>query len=190
MSQGIACTRAVYENLERTMRPTSLLATSDAESARDMSGVKDVQSITQQIVSFDTILTTMYTIVAILVLAAGILGSVVLYNLGALSFAERNRELATLKVLGFSKKKIKALLRAQNTWLTIIGILIGLPVGFAMLVLMMTTMAESSDFPASVAPLSLLLCIAFTFLVSFVVNWVLSSKVKTIDMVSSLKSVE
>jgi putative ABC transport system permease protein len=114
----------------------------------------------------------------------------VLYNLGALSFSERTRELATLKVLGFSKKRINALLRAQNTWLTAIGVCIGLPIGYGMLVLMMTTMAESSDFSGYVAPASIVICVASTFFVSTLVNWILSTKVKTIDMVSSLKSVE
>jgi putative ABC transport system permease protein len=190
MSQGLACVRPVYESLGRTMTPTAILTSSDAADARDMSGVKDIQSIQQQIDTFNSILNSMYMIIAILILAACLLGSVVLYNLGALSFSERTRELATLKVLGFSKKRINALLRAQNTWLTAIGICIGLPVGYGMLVLMMTTMAESSDFAAYIAPVSLVICVASTFLVSFLVNWILSTKVKTIDMVSSLKSVE
>ena len=190
MSQGIACIRPVYESLGRTMTPTSFLTSSDAAGARELSGVKDIQSIQQQIDTFNTILNSMYMIIAVLILAACVLGSVVLYNLGALSFSERTRELATLKVLGFSKKRINALLRAQNTWLTAIGICFGLPIGYGMLVLMMSTMAESSDFSGYIAPASILICVASTFLVSTLVNWILSTKVKSIDMVSSLKSVE
>ena len=71
--------------------------------------------------------------VLIFVLAAIVLGTVVLYNLGIMSYVERYRELATLKILGFRNRHIVRLLISQNIWLTVVGVLIGLPAGAGVL---------------------------------------------------------
>jgi putative ABC transport system permease protein len=132
----------------------------------------------------------MNIMVGILIVAAVILGVVVLYNLGILSFVEKTREIATLKVLGFSSKKIRAILRIQNIWVTIVGIIIGIPVGFQFLVAICSTLSESQDMVPIVTLQSYLFAVVGTFMVSMLVNFVLSLKVKTIDMVDALKGVE
>ena len=77
--------------------------------------------------SFGTFIDLMDKMIWLLVIAAVALGIVVLYNLGVMSYTERYREMATLKVVGFKNSKIGRLLISQNLWLTVIGILIGLP---------------------------------------------------------------
>ncbi len=190
MGQGIVMSEAAYEKNGKAMEPTSLLASAPARGAEGRPGVKGVQDKDQLIHSFDSILDSMQMIVAILILAAIILGAVVLHNLGALSFTERSRELATLRVLGFSGKRIRSLLQKQNIWLTILGIAIGLPAGYGFIEFMLRTMSEASDFVTDISGATLGICTAGTFLLSAGVNILLSRRVGAIDMVSSLKSVE
>jgi putative ABC transport system permease protein len=190
LGQGIVMSKTAYERMGNTMKPTSLLAADPAGGAGGHPGVRGVQDKAQLISSFNSILDSMQMIIAILILAAVILGAVVLYNLGALSFTERARELATLKVLGFSKKRIQSLLQKQNIWLTILGIVIGLPAGYVLIEFMLQTMSESSDFAAWVSWATVAICVAATFLLSTAVNFLMSRRVSGIDMVSSLKSVE
>ncbi len=84
----------------------------------------------ENIICVRYIMELMNLMVAILIVAAIVLGIVVLYNLGVMSYVERHRELATLKVLGFRDKAIGKLLVSQNIWMTLLGILIGLPGGY------------------------------------------------------------
>jgi putative ABC transport system permease protein len=180
----------VYEQKYKKMIPTSLLTSSPAAEVDHYPGVKKVQFKEQLIDSFNTILETMQMMIAIIILAAVILGTVVLYNLGALAFTEKTRELATLRVLGFSNQKIEALSQKQNIWITVAGILVGVPFGYGLILFMLQTMSDSSDFSIYISPLTYIMCAFFTLVLSVCVNILMSRKIKTIDMVSALKSVE
>ena len=103
---------------------------------------------------------------------------------------EKTREVATLKVLGFSTKRIRKILQQQNIWITVIGIVIGLWLGYQLLVVMMGTMSDDMDMPVTVNVLSYFYAIIGTGLVSLSVNRMLSGRVKTICMVDALKGVE
>jgi len=190
IGQGIAITQSAYETMGNKLLPTALLVAGNAQGASILPGVENVQNKEALMNSFNSMLNSMQTIIAILILAAVILGFVVLYNLGALSLTERTRELATLKVLGFPNKKIQLLLQKQNIWLTVLGILLGIPAGYIFIGYMLSTISDSSDYITHVSLQTLTICIVSTFLLSLTVNFIMSRKVKTIDMVSSLKSVE
>lgn len=191
MGQGIAISKSAYEKMGKTFSPTSLLSSNKSINNNEkLNGVSSIQEKSQLIESFEGMLESMKMIIVILIAAAFILGSVVLYNLGALSFTERIRELATLKVLGFFSKQIRSLLLMQNVWLTVIGIIVGLPLGYVLLKFLLSTMSESTDMIAEVSVVSIAVSIVATFLLSVAVNLLLSRKIKSIDMVSSLKSVE
>ena len=190
VGQGIAVSKEAYEKMGEVMHPTALLAGASAPDAQSRPGVKDVQTLYALKRSFSAILESIQLIIAILILAAAVLGVVVLYNLGSLSFTERTREFATLKVLGFPDKKIQALLQKQNVWLTVLGIMLGIPAGFALTGFMLSTISDYSDFATYVSPLTLAAAILSTFLLSILVNLLMSRKIRSIDMVSSLKSVE
>ena len=191
MGQGISISKAAYEKMGKTFSPTSLLTPDKSlDSKEKLNGVSSIQKKSQLIESFEGMLESMKMIIVILIAAAFILGSVVLYNLGALSFTERIRELATLKVLGFFSKQIRSLLLMQNVWLTVICIIVGLPLGYVLLKFLLSTMSESTDMIAEVSVVSIAVSIVATFLLSVAVNLLLSRKIKGIDMVSSLKSVE
>lgn len=190
MGQGIIMTEATFKQIGYGFQPTALLTPLGATSAEQLTGVESVQHKKELIESFNDMLESINMIIVILVIAAVILGSVVLYNLGALSFAERIRELATLKVLGFFPKQIRSLLLMHNVWLTLMGIAFGIPAGYGLIVFMLSTMQDSMDMMPSISAFSLLVSLIGTFALSMIVNVLLSKKVSGIDMVSSLKSVE
>ena len=168
---------AVYTNRDSSEIPSSEL----------ISGKQDKRQLMDSFGSFVQIMDSM---VLILVVAAVILGIVVLYNLGVMSYVERSRELATLKVLGFRSKKIGQLLISQNVWLTVIGVILGLPAGLGTLYWMLTALAGEYEMKSMLGPLTYSVSILVTFGVSLLVGWMVARKNKKIDMVEALKSAE
>lgn len=191
VGQGITFSREVYERYHYEFTPTSLHTNMSIPAhIRDSDEIAGVISLEQSKQDLDDNMEMMNLMVGILILAAVLLGVIVLYNLGVLSFLEKTREVATLKVLGFSSGQIRKILRQQNSWITAIGIALGLFLGYRLLDGIMQTMTEDQDMPTVVYTLSYLYSIAGTWLVSTGVNTVLSGKVRTICMVDALKGVE
>ena len=126
----------------------------------------------------------------IILVVAVILGVVVLYNLGIMSYVERSRELATLKVLGFRNRTIGKLLISQNIWLTVIGVLIGLPAGVGVLQWLLTALAGEYEMKLMLGALTYSVSILLTFGVSLLVGLMVAGKNKKIDMVEALKGTE
>ena len=153
----------------------------------EIAGVQDMNGMMD---ALDAMKEMMYVMVGILIAAAAVLGIVVLYNLGVLSFAEKLREMATLKVLGFKTRSIQGILQKQNIWITAAGILLGIPCGWGLLVVLFATMPESMDYAAVIYAPSYLYTVTGTFILSISVTAVLSLKVRTVDMVDALKAQE
>ena len=128
--------------------------------------------------------------VFLLVALALILGVVVLYNLGIMSYIERYREFATLKVVGFKDFKIGKLLIGQNLWITVLGIIFGIPAGYGVLAYLITALAAEYEMKLCVSAFSLIITVLLTVGVSLAVSLILSSKNKRINMVEALKSGE
>ena len=167
----------------------SAIFTDETEIAAH-TGILNTQSKQAIIDSFDTFMDLMNTMVFLLVAAAVILGIVVLYNLGVMSYTERYREMATLKVVGFKDRKIAGLLIGQNLWLTVVGILIGLPAGVGVLQYLLTALASEYEMRLAIGPLTYLVSILLTFGVSLIVGLMVARKNRRIDMVSALKAEE
>ncbi len=140
--------------------------------------------------SFETFVDLMDKMIWLLVIAAVALGIVVLYNLGVMSYTERYREMATLKVVGFKNRKIGRLLISQNMWLTVIGILIGLPAGVGVLQYLLTALASEYEMKLTLGPGTYLVSVVLTFAVSLVVGLMVARKNRSIDMVAALKTEE
>jgi len=140
--------------------------------------------------SFDVFMDLMNKMIWLLVIAAVILGIVVLYNLGVMSYTERYREMATLKVVGFKDSKIGRLLISQNLWLTVLGILIGVPVGVGVLQYLLTALASEYELKLVLGLPTWLVSILLTFGVSLVVGLMVARKNRHIDMVAALKTSE
>lgn len=140
--------------------------------------------------TYDSFMEIMNVMVFVLALAAVLLGIVVLYNLGVMSYIERSRELATLKVLGFRDRHIGRLLISQNVWLTVIGVLLGLPAGVGVLKVLLITLADEYELKLSLGPLTYCVSILVTFGVSLAVGFMVARKNRKIDMVEALKNAE
>lgn len=137
------------------------------------------------------ILGSLDIVVWVLIIAAGALAFVVLYNLNNININERRRELATLKVLGFYNKEMAEYVYRENIILTVIGILFGIIFGIVLhRFVIVTVEIEMVMFGRNIDFSSYIFSILLTFLFSIVVNLVMYFKLKRIDMVESLKSVE
>jgi len=120
-----------------------------------------------------------------------LLALVVLYNLALLNFSSRTRDIATLKVLGFSQKEISASLLFESLSLTLLGVGIGLLLGRPFLILVMgSNIVELVTYLYTIYPLSYFYSFLLTFVVAFLVDIFLNRRIKTVKMVESLKSVE
>lgn len=134
-------------------------------------------------------LKTMSLIVFLFIVFGGTLALVVLYNLGIMNFYEETRSLATLMVLGFSGKEIKKLMLTENIIFTFIGIICGIPFGIKLVKMLMGSMGSFS-MDVTVKITSYFLASIITMIFAAFINKILSNKMKTIDMLGALKSIE
>lgn len=138
-----------------------------------------------------TLIALVITMIILIIVVAVILGVVIIYNLGILSYSEKQYQFATLKVLGFKNKQIKKIFIKQNNIISCIAIVLGLPAGFYLTDwLFKTAIEESYDFGASINFDTYIIALIGTFIISYLVSKLLAKKINKIDMVSSLKGNE
>ena len=128
--------------------------------------------------------------VSVLTTFAIVLAVVVLYNLGLLSFTEIQRELATLKVLGFNSKSLRRLLLTQNLWFSTIGFILAIPGAYILMGIMMGSTGDEYCFPINIYLWNFVVSFLITFGLSVLVNLAFSRRIKKVNMVESLKSNE
>lgn len=189
--QGITIHRKAFEAMHYDFSQTSLYTNkSIPDYVKDSDEISGVISISQLKLDLEENMEMVSIMIVILIVAAVVLGVIVLYNMGVLSFMEKTREIATLKVLGFSSNRIRKILGQQNAWITMLGIVAGLVLGYWFLDLIMQTMSEDYDMPTVVYIMTYVYSVIGTWSVSMGVNRILSGRVKTICMVDALKGVE
>ena len=133
----------------------------------------------------------MKTMLVLIISIAVLLGGIIIYNLGILSYTEKEYQFSTLKVLGFNDQKIKKIFILQNNYIAVISIIIGLPLGFYLTdYLFKTAIEEHYDFGAFITLRTYIISALGTYIVSYLVSKFLSRKITNIDMVTSLKSNE
>lgn len=161
------------------------------EDYMQMEAVLSVSFISSMAETVDDMLGSMDTVIAVLVISAGMLAFIVLYNLNNINISERKRELATLKVLGFFDREVSDYVNRENIMLTAIGTAVGLLLGLALHRFVMTTVeTDTIMFGRIIRWYSYVYSVLLTLLFSVVVSGVQYFKLKKIDMVESLKSVE
>ncbi|MBQ6399251.1 MAG: ABC transporter permease [Clostridia bacterium] len=188
MTESVVMTAAFADRMGIPYTVTTLFT--DREEIPSDARILNTQSKQSIMDSFDTFMDLMNKMIWLLVIAAVVLGIVVLYNLGIMSYTERYREMATLKVVGFKDSRIGRLLIGQNLWLTVIGILIGLPAGAGVLQYLLTALASEYELKLTLGPATWLLSVLLTFGVSLAVGWMIARKNRSIDMVAALKTEE
>lgn len=191
--QGFFISSTQWEQMGKVFLPSSLLIKSNSieEKIESLSYIQEIATIDTQLKSSEKITETVSIIFFLLKIAAVLLGVVILYNLGILSYTERTREYATLKVLGFYQNEIRSFALRENLFITIIGWIIGIPIGFSFLIQYVKTVSmDSFDWVAKLTPLSFAIASLITVGCSIGVGLLLTQKVKKINMVEALKTVE
>lgn len=188
ISQGFIMSSDKLVDLDLNYTPTSIVTSEHVD--KNYSDIKAVNSMNDMTSSWDEMTESMMLLVYILIFFACLLAVVVLYNLGLLSFTEIEREIATLKVLGFKTSALRRLLLTQNLWFTAIGFVLGLPLGYYILDIMWQSSGDSFYILPSISLSNFLLTAVITFALSIIVNLMFSRKIKKLDMVESLKGVE
>lgn len=190
VSESIAISSTYAENINLPFSfDSAYTKVEKADIATDTS-IKSVQSKQMIMDSFETFIDIFNTMIVILVLGALVLGVVVLYNLGVMSYTERYREMATLKVVGFKDKKIGKLLIGQNLWLSVIGVILGIPIGIFTLDYLLKALASEYEMKMTISVFSVLISVALSVGMSLLVSLMVSRKNKKIDMVEALKGAE
>ena len=189
-TESIVMTDAYAEKAEIPYQIGTIYTDRDSESIGQSALIAGRQDKDMIMETYGTFMEIMDMMVLIFVFAAVILGVVVLYNLGIMSYVERQRELATLKVLGFRDKHIGGLLISQNVWLTVLGVLLGLPGGVGVLYILITALVSEYELSLSLGVLTYSVSILVTFGVSLIVGWMVARKNRHIDMVEALKGRE
>ncbi|MCF0133757.1 MAG: ABC transporter permease [Blautia sp.] len=202
LSHYIYMTPAVYEQYygEKPQYNELLYQAKDAakeevmdigESLMTYDAALSVSYTASLMAQLDSMLTAMDDVMIVLIVSAGLLAFVVLYNLNNININERKRELATIKVLGFYNSEVDMYVYRENILLTIFGILLGVGIGKLLHRFIIETVeVDACMFGRNVNLPSFFIAAAYTAGFSIIVNVVMHFKLKKIDMVESLKSVE
>ena len=188
LSQGIIVSKEKFDDLGLNYTPTSIIT--DEHVDGDYDSIKSISTLNEMKNNWDEMSGSVMMMVSILIFFAILLAIVVLYNLGILSFTEIEREIATLKVLGFKTSDLRKLLLTPILVFTFIGFILGIPLGFYLMTLMMDATGDSLYYIPSLTWGNVLVSGIITFMLSIGVNLLFSSKIKNLNMVEALKDVE
>ena len=158
---------------------------------RNIDGVNNVSLLDDDKNMLDESMNSLNYIVALLIVSAGALAFIVLYNLTNINIIERNREIATVKVLGFHSNETASYVLRENIILSIIGAFFGLFLGKLLHLYVMTQIqVEQMAFEVKISFLSYVLSLIITILFAFIANFIMRFKLEKINMAESMKSVE
>lgn len=191
-NQGIVMLESTLEKNGIDFVPTTIITSKsvDENKYENSDYVISVSSKSDMVKSWESNIEIFDVIIMIFVSFSFVLVFIVLQNAATLSFNERRKEFATLKVMGVKHTDLKKILRAQNLWLTIVGILAGMPFAIYVLRLMFETNGGDVDYVAEITPGTYIISAIITYIVSLAINTILSRKVRKIDMAESMKAAE
>jgi putative ABC transport system permease protein len=196
LNQGMYLTKSAWESLRKgVFVPTGihLKAPEDItlEKLKNMDEVDDIDFLTDERKEAFIYLNSVSQVFSILTFIALALAFVICYNMGLINFAERTREYATLKVLGYHQKEIRRLILSENLIITVLAIALSIVPGmeFTHMILSLVE-SESMRYAVMVTAKSIILSSVITFCFSIFIQLLLTRQVRGIDMVEALKSVE
>ena len=194
--QGLFMSQTAWEKLRKgDFAVTALLITGPDERTLhridEMDETDRVRYLEDQFNDGMTLLDATATAFSILSAAALGLAFVICYNMGLMNFTERVRDYATLKVLGYHQREIRSLMLRESNLTAILGVLLGIVPGVMLVdIILKTCEFESMVFVSHVSFRSIWMASVITFAFTLFVEWLLTRKVRGIDMVEALKSVE
>ena len=161
------------------------------EELLSATAVQMVSAVGDVLEQFTGITDRLGSVVALIILSAGLLAFVVLYNLSNINITERTREIATLKVLGFYDGEVSAYIYRENIILTVLGTAMGMGLGVALTRFVVSAAeVDSIMFGRHVYFPSFVMAVVLTFAFSFLVNLIMHFRLRKINMVESMKSVD
>lgn len=162
-----------------------------SELLLNIRGVASVTMISDMMSAIEDMLDSLNYVVIILIVASALLAFVVLYNLANINIGERQREIATLKVLGFYDKEVDNYINKESIVFTVLGVIIGLVFGYFLTDMIVASVEiDKLRFIRRILPLSYVFAAVITTVFSLIVNYIIHFVLKKIDMIESLKSVE
>lgn len=175
-----------------------MLKTANGANAEDISsrilsisGVNSVTMNEEELIDLNTVINNLYFIVIVMIIAAAVLAFVVLYNLNNINISERRRELATLKLLGFYNGELAQYVYRENIILTLLGTVLGVALGIVLhQFVMITVETDIYMFGRELQWYSIVIAAVLTIVFAMIVNSIMYFKLKKVDMIESLKSVE
>lgn len=191
--QGMYMTDIYYEAIGETFKPTAVLAKwNNGPDEAFLTGdyVDEYVDRHTQIADIQASTKIVYTAAVMLIIMGGILAFVVLYNSSILNFSERIRDLTTLQVLGFYQKEIHSLVLTENILSVILGLIFGVPVGKVLADIVAGGLNDQMDLISHVSIGTVTLSLIITVIFALIINSIVAKKMKDIDMLESLKSVE
>ncbi|SOB90525.1 FtsX-like permease family protein [Pseudobutyrivibrio ruminis] len=192
-SQQFSMTRVAFEGLGEDYVCDTIYTNDDLSDLTDsdIDGVSTISSIESLKEQMNVMLEMISSMIVLLIAISAILGFIIIYNMGILALSEKMYQFATLKVLGFKFNKLALIYTQQNLWLTLVGIILGLPLGYEFTDCMFKyAIGDNYDFFANIDISAYLIAIIGTLLIMFVTSIALSRNLKKIDMVASLKANE
>jgi len=189
--QNITMTRKYYESLNLKYKADYVYTNDDLSKTTDIPGVEFIQGKESLKENLSNMMSMVTDLIVLIVFLALILGAVIIYNLGILSYGEKEYQFATLKVLGFDNKRIKKIFIKQNNWIAIIAAILGMPFGYYITDYVFKMVEERDyDFGATITINSYIISFVITVLTAYLVSLLITRKIKNIDMVESLKANE
>ncbi len=197
--QKVYCSYAVFENngvglYANTSYATLLPGVDETAAIAALDGVevvRDVKTFRESFAALEKQMSLLDYAVIIFVVGAAALAVAVIYNITATNLKERTREIATLMVLGYKKNETASMIIVENMVITLLGCLIGLPLGYGLMLWLVDITKAFNVFIASVLSWYVAIgCVALTFVFSLLATMLLNTRMKKISMVEALKSVE
>lgn len=189
-NQNLNASKKYLESLNIKYKPDTMYLDKEINT-KHIDGISIIQSINSIKSGIDKMLETINSMILLILFFAILLGVVIIYNMTILSFQEKDYQFATLKVLGFSDKKISKIFIKQNIWITLLGIIIGMPLGYKVVdYIFIKALSNDYDFFANINKSTYIISFIITFILSYLVSYLVSLKIRKIDMVKSLKANE
>lgn len=187
-SQGLVMSPEKLDEIGLNYTPTGIITSQHVNGHYD--GILSITYLEDMITGWDKMEETSMIIISALVIFAVILALVILYNLNLLSFTEMKREIVTLKVLGFKSGYLTNIFATQSLFFIITGFVIGIPISQYILSILMPAFGNNIYLVPSISIVNLIFTFSILLLVSVIMDVYFSRKIKSLDMVDTLKDLE
>lgn len=189
VNQGLVFSTKTYADINQQFNPNYVYTNMSVDkSIVSRSEIAAVNSIDDLITTANNQKASVRLYVFVLITMGIVLGVIVQYNLGTMSYNEKYKDMATLKVLGFSAKDLKALMLQQNVAIAVLGGFIGILIGNGSMETLMSAFGDSDDYFVSLSFVPFAVALIGTFAVTVIVNSVIVSKIDNIELAAALKS--